>query len=157
VPRVLQLGWGGGSTQIKQVKLISAAPSSTDQFAASDFFRHICFTKVEIMSGRLYLGELEELTLLMVALLEKDAYGVTIVEELKKQVHREISISAAHAVLHRLEEKGFVKSRMGGASQERGGRRKRLFTITAYGRNALQELRDTREVIWGLITKTSVG
>jgi PadR family transcriptional regulator, regulatory protein PadR len=109
------------------------------------------------MASRIYLGELEELILLMVALLNKEAYGVSITEELKSQTNREISISAAHAVLHRLEEKGFVKSRMGGASAERGGRRKRLFSITAYGRNALEELRDTRTAIWSLITKPSSG
>jgi PadR family transcriptional regulator PadR len=105
------------------------------------------------MGSRIYLGELEELILLVVALLNKEAYGVLITEELKKQAGREISISAAHAALHRLEEKGFVKSKMGGASQERGGRRKRLFTITSYGRHALEELRETRNLIWNLITK----
>ncbi len=107
------------------------------------------------MSQRIYLGELEELILLMVALLNKEAYGVSIADELMKQANRELSISAIHAVLHRLEEKGFVKSRMGGASQERGGRRKRLFSITTYGRHALEDLRDTRNVIWDLIGKTS--
>ena len=107
------------------------------------------------MAARIYLGELEELILLMVALLNKEAYGVSITEELKNQTNRDISISATHAVLHRLEEKGFVKSRMGGASAERGGRRKRLFSITAYGRNALEELRDTRMSIWNMITKPS--
>ena len=108
------------------------------------------------MSSRIYLGELEELILLMVALLNKEAYGVSITEELKKQTGREISISAVHAVLHRLEEKGFVKSKMGGASQERGGRRKRLFSMTAYGKSALEEMRDIRSTIWELITKTSL-
>jgi DNA-binding PadR family transcriptional regulator len=107
------------------------------------------------MSSRIYLGELEELILLMVALLDKEAYGVSITEELKQQAGREITISAAHAALHRLEEKGFVKSKMGGASQERGGRRKRLFSITSYGRSALEELRDTRNLIWTQIAKTS--
>ncbi len=107
------------------------------------------------MSSRIYLGELEELILLMVALLNKEAYGVSITEELKKQAGREISISAAHAALHRLEEKGFIKSKMGGASQARGGRRKRLFSITTYGRNALEELRDTRNVIWDKIAGIS--
>jgi DNA-binding PadR family transcriptional regulator len=105
--------------------------------------------------SRIYLGELEELILLMVALLNKEAYGVLIVEELKKQAGRELSISAVHAVLHRLEEKGFVKSRMGGASAERGGRRKRLFNITSSGRHAVDELRDTRNLIWDLIAKIS--
>jgi PadR family transcriptional regulator, regulatory protein PadR len=107
------------------------------------------------MPSRIYLGELEELILLMVALLNKEAYGVSITVELQKQAGRTISISAVHAVLHRLEEKGFAKSRMGGASTERGGRRKRLFSLTAYGRNALEELRDTRSLIWESIAKTS--
>ncbi len=105
--------------------------------------------------SRIYLGELEELVLLMVPLLQDEAYGVAIVQELEKQASRELSISAVHAVLHRLEEKGYVKSKMGGVSEERGGRRKRLFKITAYGRNALEELRDTRNNIWSLVAKTS--
>jgi PadR family transcriptional regulator, regulatory protein PadR len=100
------------------------------------------------MSGRVYLGELEELILLMVALIGADAYGVSITEALEQQTGRAITLSAAHAALYRLEEKGFVKSKMGGASMERGGRRKRLFQITAYGRQTLQELHDVRTMIW---------
>jgi len=107
--------------------------------------------------ARIYLGELEELILLMVALLSDGAYGVSIAAELQRQAGRELSISATHAVLHRLEEKGFVKSKMGGASEERGGRRKRLFRMTAYGRGALEELRDTRNAIWSLVTKASAS
>ncbi|HEY8937850.1 MAG TPA: helix-turn-helix transcriptional regulator [Cyclobacteriaceae bacterium] len=107
--------------------------------------------------SRIYLGELEELVLLMVALLNDEAYGVTITKELETQANREISISAAHAVLHRLEEKGFVKSKMGGASDERGGRRKRLFKITAYGRQTLEDLQNTRNTIWSLIPKPSAS
>jgi DNA-binding PadR family transcriptional regulator len=109
------------------------------------------------MSTRIYLGELEELVLLMVALLNNEAYGVVIMEELKTQASREISVSAVHAVLHRLEEKGFVRSKMGGASEERGGRRKRLFNITAYGRDVLEEQRDTRNLIWNQIGKISLS
>lgn len=109
------------------------------------------------MASRTYLGELEELVLLIVALLDREAYGVSITQELKHQAGRDISISAVHAVLHRLEEKGFVKSKMGGASDARGGRRKRLFSITAFGRNALEESRETRNYIWDLISKTSAS
>lgn len=109
------------------------------------------------MSNRIYLGELEELILLMVALLKDDAYGVTITQKLKDTANREITISATHAALHRLEEKGFVKSKMGGASAERGGRRKRMFSITAYGRNTLEDLRNTREVIWTMISKPALS
>jgi PadR family transcriptional regulator, regulatory protein PadR len=106
------------------------------------------------MSGRIYLGELEELILLMIAVIGADAYGVKITEELREQTRRVITISAAHAALHRLEEKGFVKSKMGGASLERGGRRKRLFQITAYGRQTLKELRNVRNTIWAQIANT---
>lgn len=109
------------------------------------------------MGTRIYLGELEELVLLLVALLENEAYAVSIMEELKKQAGREISLSAVHAVLHRLEEKGFVRSRMGGASDERGGRRKRMFSITAYGRDVLEEQRNLRNLIWNQIGKISLS
>lgn len=107
--------------------------------------------------ARFYLGELEELVLLIVALLREDAYGVVVVQELQKQAGREISISAVHAVLHRLEEKGFVESSMGGASAERGGRRKRFFKITAYGHQVITQLRDTRNAIWTLIANPATS
>jgi len=84
--------------------------------------------------SRIYLGELVELVLLIVALLNDEGYGVSIAQELQQQAGRDISISAVHAVLHRLSDKWFVNSKMGAASEERGGRRKRLFTITAHGR-----------------------
>jgi len=104
------------------------------------------------MSGRIYLGELEELVLLMVALIGNEAYGVSVTEQLEAQTGRVITLSAAHAVLHRLEEKGFVESKMGGASTERGGRRKRMFQLTAYGSQALLELRDLRDSIWAQLS-----
>lgn len=109
------------------------------------------------MGARNYLGELEELVLLLVALLGNESYAVSVMEELKKQAGRDISLSAVHAVLHRLEEKGFVLSRMGGPSDERGGRRKRLFSITAYGRDVLEEQRNLRDVIWNQIGKISLS
>ena len=87
----------------------------------------------------IHLGELEELVLLTVGSLFDEAYGVAIVDELKKQTGRELNISAAHAVLRRLEEKELLSSRMGGATSERGGRRKRLFTLTKVGKEALDE------------------
>ena len=98
-----------------------------------------------------HLGEFEELVLLTLCIVYKDAYGVAIRAELQKQSGRKVSISAVHAVLHRLEAKGLVKSMMGGATHERGGRRKRLFQITGPGRNALVKSRKTREKLWNLI------
>ena len=104
---------------------------------------------------RTYLGEFEEVVLLTTAVLNGQAYGVSITEELEKQTGRQVSISAVHAALSRLEDKGFVSSRMGGATPERGGRRKRLFSVTIAGNRALQEIQEIRSHLWNLIPKNS--
>jgi len=93
----------------------------------------------------LKLGNFEELVLLLVGVLSDKAYSVTIVEEYKKQTGRNINISAIHTVLYRLENKGFLESRLGESSDFRGGKRKRLFSMTPYGRKALDELAELRE------------
>lgn len=93
---------------------------------------------------RHYLGELEELILMTVAVIPEQAYGVAIIEEIERQTNRKVGISAAHTVLKRLENKGFLESKMGGASEERGGRRKRLFEMTSPGKQALQEMYELR-------------
>ena len=90
------------------------------------------------------IGELEELILLTVAILYKEAYGISVMNELKAQTGRNLNISAVHAVLKRLEDKGFLKSSMGGATSDRGGRRKRLFQLTQSGKQAIDEARDIR-------------
>ncbi|REG82521.1 PadR family transcriptional regulator [Algoriphagus antarcticus] len=94
------------------------------------------------------LGELEELILLTVGILDQDAYGVAVLEEIKNQTGRKVNISAIHTVLSRLEDKGFLKSYMGGATEERGGRRKRLFTLSATGRAAIQEVKTLRNKLY---------
>lgn len=105
--------------------------------------------------GRPYLGEFEELVLLTVAVLEGQAYGVTIAAELKQRTSRSISLSGVHIALYRLEEKGFVRSELGGATAARGGRRKRLFTITAAGKRTLTDMREVRNELWNAIPKPS--
>ncbi|RIV21343.1 PadR family transcriptional regulator [Fibrisoma montanum] len=100
---------------------------------------------------RSYLGEFEEIVLLTVAVLGSGAYGVAITDELEQQTGRSVSISAVHAALHRLEEKGMLSSRMGDATAERGGRRKRLFTVTVLGSRALHDIRAVREQLWNSI------
>lgn len=86
-----------------------------------------------------HLGEFEELVLLTVASLGDDAYGVSVVGYIENEAGRSVNISAVHEVLKRLERKGFLKSRMGGATAERGGRRKRFFTTTSAGKKVLEE------------------
>lgn len=94
------------------------------------------------------LGEFEELILLSVCSLGTNAYGVTIQETLQEQANRSVSIGAVYAALDRLERKGYVESWVGGATAERGGRRKRFFQATNSGVAALAEVREVRERFW---------
>jgi DNA-binding PadR family transcriptional regulator len=100
---------------------------------------------------RTYLGEFEEVVLLMVAILDGDAYGVTVSQALENHTGRVVTFGTVHNTLIRLEEKGFVKSELGGATAERGGRRKRLFRVTALGSKALQEVQQLRQELWQLV------
>lgn len=90
------------------------------------------------------LGAFEELVLLAVGSLEDDAYGVSIKETLKEKTGKNPSIGALHSALYRLEEKEYVTTREGGATAERGGRRKKYYQITAYGRKVLEETNELR-------------
>jgi len=94
------------------------------------------------------LGDFEEVMLLLVGILGQEAYAFRIAEEFESQTGRSVSIGAVHSTLTRLEDKGFVTSEMGSATAERGGRRKRIFTITAYGRKVLAEAREFRLSLW---------
>ncbi|SHN12993.1 PadR family transcriptional regulator [Chitinophaga sp. CF418] len=100
---------------------------------------------------RTYLGEFEEIILLMVAILNGEGYGVTISEALEEHTGRIVTFGTVHNTLIRLEEKGFVTSELGGSTAERGGRRKRLFQITALGNRALQEIQQLRQNLWLLL------
>ncbi|MEJ7645542.1 MAG: PadR family transcriptional regulator [Chryseolinea sp.] len=99
------------------------------------------------------IGELEELILLTVGILYKEAYGVAVMDEVEKQTGRSLNISAVHAVLKRLEEKGLVKSRMSDPTEERGGRRKRIFLLTASGKRALEDAHEMRNQLFQQIPK----
>ena len=94
------------------------------------------------------LGEFEEVILLLVGILGKEAYAFNIAQEFDSQTGRAVSIGAVHSTLTRLEDKGFLKSEMGSSTAERGGRRKRIYTITAYGKRALEDSRDFRVSLW---------
>lgn len=103
------------------------------------------------------VGEFEEIVLIITASLEGDAYGVTITKEFEKQTGRSVGFNTVHTTLQRLEEKGLIRSSMGGATAERGGRRKRYFTITALGRRTLLELKSLRERLWSTLPEKIIG
>jgi DNA-binding PadR family transcriptional regulator len=85
------------------------------------------------MSNRDYLGEFEHIVVLALLQLDDRAYGVTVRREIELRTEREVSIGAVYATLDRLETKGYVKSRQGEPTPERGGRSKRFFRVTAKG------------------------
>ena len=99
------------------------------------------------------IGELEELVLLTVGALDREAYAVLIMEEIKINSNRKMDVTAIHSVLRRLEKKGFVASEMGGATSERGGRRKRFFTLTRAGRRVLDDTMDLRMNLYNKLPK----
>jgi DNA-binding PadR family transcriptional regulator len=94
------------------------------------------------------LGEFEEVILLLVGILGESAYSFRVAEEFEEQTKRSVSIGAVHSTLSRLEEKGFLKSEMGQSTAERGGRRKRIYTITASGRQVLEQAKNLRTSLW---------
>src|SRR5258706_16072413 len=101
------------------------------------------------------LGEFEELVLLVVAALHDEAYGVAILEELEGEIKKKVNISAVHVALKRMEGKGFVKSRFGGITEERGGRRKKFYVITALGKRMLDNQYALRVGLYRQIPKIS--
>ncbi len=86
-----------------------------------------------------YLGEFEEIVLLAILRLRDNAYGVSIRQTVEEVAGRPTSIGAIYTTLERLEQKGFVRSREGEATPERGGRAKRYFKIEGAGVQALNE------------------
>lgn len=109
------------------------------------------------MTKRSDLGEFEEVVLLTVAVLTPHAYSVAIADDLESQSLRTVTTGAVHAALQRLENKGYVKSEMGEPTAERGGRRKRLFTVTVAGSHMLQEVREIRDNLWSRILSQSLS
>ncbi len=103
------------------------------------------------------LGEFEELVLLMVAALHDEAYGVSILANLEEELGKSLNISAVHVALKRMEDKGFVKSRFGGITEDRGGRRKKYYIVTALGKRMLDEQHELRNSIYKRIPKISFG
>ena len=103
------------------------------------------------------LGEFEELVLLMVAALHNEAYGVSILENLEEELDKKVNVSAVHVALKRMEDKGFVKSRFGGITADRGGIRKKFYVITAIGKRILDSQYALRTNLYKQIPKISFG
>jgi PadR family transcriptional regulator, regulatory protein PadR len=103
-----------------------------------------------------HLGEFEEIVLLTVAILNGEAYGVSIIQEIENRVERSVSLGAIQTVLKRLEEKKLVSSAFGEATKMRGGKRKRYYTVTAAGKKLLQQTKEQRLLLWNAIPKIAI-
>lgn len=103
------------------------------------------------------LGEFQELILMTIIVLEQEAYGNSIQQELEKRLDEKISIGAIQTALKRMETKGFVTSVWGEASQVRGGKRKRLYEATPYAVQMLREMQDVRTKFWQAMPATVKG
>lgn len=102
------------------------------------------------------LGEFEEVVMLTVGILYGKAYGVSIKKEIENRLSRKVSVGALQSALKRLEEKGYLSSHSGDSTQQRAGRPKRYFEITAYGKKALSYTRDTRNKLWDAIPEVAL-
>jgi PadR family transcriptional regulator, regulatory protein PadR len=104
-----------------------------------------------------FLGEFEELVLTLVAALQKEAYGASIADEIETRLKRNVTLSAVHVTLYRLEDKGYIKSALGGATNERGGRRKRIFTVTSAGFVMLKAMKESRIKLWNMVPQLKLS
>ena len=99
------------------------------------------------------LGEFEEFVLLTVIVLQENAYGVEIKKELEKRLQESLSVGSIQSALKRLEEKGFLTSEFGEATQRRGGKRKRIYTATTLAHNTLNQMKEVRNKLWNAMPK----
>jgi PadR family transcriptional regulator, regulatory protein PadR len=99
------------------------------------------------------LGEFEYLLITAAAGLGEDAYGAAIREEIEARTGRKCSIGALYTTIERLETKGFLKTWIGEATPQRGGRAKRMVRVTPKGAHAAKDFYDavtsmSRGVSW---------
>jgi PadR family transcriptional regulator, regulatory protein PadR len=94
------------------------------------------------------LGEFEQIVLLAIAQLRGEAYGIPIVEEIERRTGRSVARAAVYVTLRRLEEKGFVSTRVSDPLPERGGKGRRYAKLEAAGARALAEARHAADSMW---------
>jgi len=98
-----------------------------------------------------YPGEFELLVLLAILRLDDEAYGVTVREEVERETSRTLTLGTVYKTLGRLERKGYLETRVGPPTGERGGRRNKLYALTPVGREAARRsLADLRRMTAGL-------
>lgn len=102
------------------------------------------FQTFVLVVSKKFLGEFEELVLLAIRKLGTQAYGVGIAEIIETVTEKKVSTGALYTTLSRLEEKGFISSRLGEPTGNPGGRAKRFFKLEIAGKQALLSSQETR-------------
>ncbi len=95
-----------------------------------------------------HLGEFEEIVMLTIAALQREAYGLAIKKELEEQTGRKVTISAVHTACNRLEIKGLLSAEFGEKSDKRGGKRKKIYSLSLKGQQALLDAQELRQRLW---------
>ena len=95
--------------------------------------------------------------MLVIGSLGENAYSISIKEELKNRTKRNPSIGALHSAFNRLEKKGFVESYEGGATNKRGGRSKRFYNMTTYGRKAVDQSFELRSSLYNTLPQLGLS
>lgn len=103
-----------------------------------------------------HLGEFEEIVILTIAVLHKEAYGAAIKQDIETRLSRKVSMGALHTALVRMEAKGYLKSFDGEATPERMGRPRHYYQITGAGKKAMESTRDARSQLWRAIPKVAL-
>lgn len=107
--------------------------------------------------GKYQLGEFEEIVLLTIGVLYEDAYGVSIKLAIEEKLNRNVSVGALQSALKRLTDKGYVISKEGESTTERGGRPKKYFTLTDTGKNAIEFTRQIRNELYDQIPRIALS
>ena len=100
------------------------------------------------------LGEFEEIVMLAIAALLNDAYSVSLCDHISEMTGRKVKLGVVHAVLNRMEKKGYIISELGQPTKERGGKRKRFFKLTLEGKQAVKRSKDQRDRMWQVIPES---
>lgn len=90
----------------------------------------------------------EEIVLLSVGSLQPEAYAYAVIKEIKNNSNQNWSLGTVHTILYRLENKGLLKSEMGGSSSKRGGRSKRLYSLSTKGYDVIEGIMRMRQTMW---------
>lgn len=99
----------------------------------------------------------EELILLAIWQLKEDAYSIPIRKRLSDITQKKWSLGSIYMPLDRLVKKGFLTSTLSESTPERGGRHKRIYSLTKAGKEALFRIREIQAAMWELIPKFETG